>query len=113
MLAHNALRIRQDAEQGAARLASVDREVQGYLIGRAARAGVPPPTLHSFRRAFALACLRNGAAAYSPQPLMGHADLSVLRRYLAHTEADLQRAHERPTRSQSAPTTRPAQGISA
>jgi hypothetical protein len=26
---------------------------------------------------------------------MGHADLSVLRRYLAQTEADLQAAHQR------------------
>ncbi|NLF02023.1 MAG: site-specific integrase, partial [Anaerolineales bacterium] len=51
------------------------------------------PTLHSFRRAFALACLRNGIDVYSLQRLMGHADLSVLRRYLAQTEADLQQAH--------------------
>jgi len=62
---------------------------------RAEQAGVPAPTLHSFRRAFALACLRNGVDVYSLQRLMGHADLSVLRRYLAQTEGDLQRAHER------------------
>jgi integrase/recombinase XerC/integrase/recombinase XerD len=62
---------------------------------RAEQAGVPAPTLHSFRRAFALACLRNGVDVYSLQRLMGHADLSVLRRYLAQTEGDLKRAHER------------------
>jgi integrase/recombinase XerC/integrase/recombinase XerD len=62
---------------------------------RAEQAGVPPPTLHSFRRAFALACLRNGVDVYSLQRLMGHADLGVLRRYLAQTEGDLRRAHER------------------
>jgi integrase/recombinase XerC/integrase/recombinase XerD len=62
---------------------------------RAEQAGVPAPTLHSFRRAFALACLRHGVDVYSLQRLMGHADLSVLRRYLAQTEGDLRRAHER------------------
>jgi integrase/recombinase XerD len=62
---------------------------------RAEKAGVSVPSLHSFRRAFALACLRGGMDVYSLQKLMGHADLSVLRRYLAQTEADLQTAHAR------------------
>ena len=62
---------------------------------RAERAGVPVPSLHSFRRAFALYALRNGADIYSLQRLMGHSDLTVLRRYLKQTEADLQEAHRR------------------
>jgi len=63
---------------------------------RASKAGISPaPTLHSFRRAFAIACLRNGVDVYSLQRLMGHADLSVLRRYLAQTQEDLRRAHQR------------------
>jgi integrase/recombinase XerD len=62
---------------------------------RAARVGLPEPGLHSFRRAFALACLRNGVDLISLQRLMGHADLSILRRYLAQTDADLQAAHQR------------------
>ena len=63
---------------------------------RASKAGISPaPTLHSFRRAFAIACLRNGVDVYSLQRLMGHADLSVLRRYLAQTQEDLRRAHEK------------------
>jgi len=53
------------------------------------------PTLHSFRRAFALNFLRNGGDIFSLQRLMGHADLSVLRRYLAQTEQDMQAAHLR------------------
>jgi len=57
---------------------------------RANWAGVAEPCLHSFRRAFALACLRNGVDLISLQRLMGHADLSVLKRYLAQVEADLQ-----------------------
>jgi site-specific recombinase XerD len=50
---------------------------------------------HAFRRAFALASLRGGMDVYSLQRLMGHADLSVLRRYLAQTEGDLQAAHQK------------------
>lgn len=62
---------------------------------RAVKAGVPVPSLHSFRRAFALTCLRAGMDVYSLQRLMGHSDLSVLRRYLQQTEADLREAHAR------------------
>ncbi len=62
---------------------------------RAKKAGVPTPSLHSFRRAFALLSLRNGMDVYSLQKLMGHSDLSVLRRYLAQTQEDLQAAHEK------------------
>jgi site-specific recombinase XerD len=62
---------------------------------RARQAGVSEPSLHSFRRAFALNSLRLGMDVYSLQRLMGHADLTVLRRYLAQTPEDAQRAHER------------------
>ena len=62
---------------------------------RAVRADLPAPTLHSFRRAFALLSLRNGVDVFSLQRLLGHADLSVLRRYLAQNNEDLRRAHER------------------
>lgn len=60
---------------------------------RSTRAGVKEAGLHSFRRAFALASLRAGMDVYSLQKLMGHADLTVLRRYLAQTEDDLRAAH--------------------
>lgn len=64
------------------------------IVRRRARdAGVPKPELHSFRRAFALNFLRNGGDLMSLQRLMGHADLQVLRRYLAQTTQDLQVAH--------------------
>jgi len=62
---------------------------------RAERAGVRAPTLHSFRRAFALACLRGKMDIYSLQRLMGHADLTMLRRYLAQTVEDVRKAHAR------------------
>jgi len=67
------------------------------LIRRAKQAGFDKlPTLHSFRRAFALNFLRNNPGdIYSLQRLMGHAYLTVLRRYLAQTEGDIQEAYQR------------------
>ncbi len=61
---------------------------------RAADAHIEKPSLHDFRRAFALNFLRNGGDIYSLQNLMGHADLQVLRRYLAQNTEDLQIAHQ-------------------
>ena len=60
---------------------------------RALQAGVTTPSLHSFRRAFALNMLRAGVDIFSIQKLMGHADLQVLRRYLAQTTEDVAIAH--------------------
>ena len=66
------------------------------IVRRAAeRAGIPEPGMHSFRRAFAVNSLRNGMDVVSLQRLMGHADLSVIDRYLALLDEDLQRAHDR------------------
>ena len=60
---------------------------------RAKKVGVEIPSLHSFRRAFALNMLRAGVDIFSLQKLMGHADLQVLRRYLAQTTDDIAAAH--------------------
>jgi len=65
------------------------------LRRRAKDARVQKPGAHDFRRAFAINFLRNGGDIYSLQNLMGHADLQVLRRYLAQTYEDLQTAHNR------------------
>lgn len=54
---------------------------------------IDKPSLHDFRRAFALNYLRNGGIIYSLQKLMGHADLHGLKRYLAQTIEDLQTVH--------------------
>ena len=48
---------------------------------------------HKFRRSFALWALRSGMDVFALQRLMGHADLTVLRRYLDQNRADLQQAH--------------------
>ena len=46
-----------------------------------------------FRRAFALACLRNGMDIISLSRLMGHSTVEVLKRYLDQGQDDLRKAH--------------------
>lgn len=53
------------------------------------------PSLHDFRRQFALSMLNNGSDIFSLQRLMGHADLSILRRYLAQSTENIRVAHEK------------------
>lgn len=65
------------------------------ILRRARRAGIPRPSIHSFRRAFTLAMLRAGVDLVTLQRLLGHADLSQLVRYLAQTTEDLRDAHQR------------------
>lgn len=66
------------------------------LLGRLGRrAGVKPCSPHTFRRTFALWSLRSGMNVYALQQLMGHSDLSILRKYLALVQEDLAEAHRR------------------
>lgn len=58
------------------------------------RSGVAICTAHTFRRTFAISCLRNGMNIYVLARLMGHSDITVLRQYLALVEEDLQQAHQ-------------------
>lgn len=60
----------------------------------AEKAKVKTPSVHSFRYWFCLTMLRNGADIFSLQGLMGHADIQILRRYLAQTQSDLKKSHE-------------------
>jgi integrase/recombinase XerD len=69
--------------------------LQQMLKRRAVLAGVPGPSPHDFRRAFALAMLRAGVDIFSLQKLLGHAGLDVLRLYLAQDSEDARQAHER------------------
>lgn len=55
-------------------------------------AGVKPPALHSFRRAFALNCLRAGMDLLSLQRLLGHSNLTMLKKYVKQNDSDLQTA---------------------
>lgn len=67
--------------------------LNGILRRRSKQAGINKPSLHDFRRAFAINCLRGGMDIFTLQKLMGHADLQVLRRYLAQNNEDLIREH--------------------
>jgi len=67
--------------------------LRGILRRRSEKIGVEAPTLHSFRRFFALEMLRNGVDIFSLQKLMGHSDLQVLRNYLKQTKEDVKLAH--------------------
>ena len=60
-------------------------------LGR--RAGVTPCTPHRFRRTFALTMARAGVNIHMIARLMGHKDITVLKRYLDITPDDLREAH--------------------
>ena len=72
----------------------VDGVVQ-LMEGLQERSGVAKCTYHTFRRNFALSCLRNGMNIYVLARLMGHADITILRQYLPLIEDDLQEARAR------------------
>jgi integrase/recombinase XerD len=65
------------------------------LNRRAQVANVDKPTLHDFRRAFALSMLRNRIDIFTLAKLMGHEGISVLQRYLKQTNLDTEEAHRR------------------
>jgi site-specific recombinase XerD len=67
--------------------------LRAVITRRAKIAGIKPPSLHSFRRAFALNMLRNGIDLITLSRLMGHTDLQILKRYLAQNPDDLRAAH--------------------
>lgn len=67
--------------------------LRAIIVRRARQAGIESPSLHSFRRAFAINMLRAGVHNFSLQKLMGHADIQMLRRYLAQTAEDIAQAH--------------------
>jgi site-specific recombinase XerD len=69
--------------------------LRGVLTRRAQEANVEDPTLHDFRRAFALSMLRNGTDIFTLAKLMGHEGISVLHRYLKQTNLDTEEAHRR------------------
>jgi integrase/recombinase XerD len=60
-----------------------------------AKSGVVGCTCHTFRRTFAITCLRNGMNIYVLARLMGHADILILKQYLAFVDEDLKGAHAR------------------
>jgi len=66
------------------------------IVRRRARlAGVDEPSLHSFRRGFAICALRSGCDLITLQRMLGHTSLAVLGRYLQQVDEDLQQAHQK------------------
>ena len=57
-------------------------------------AGIKDCSAHTFRRTFAITCLRNGMDIFVLARLMGHADIVMLKRYLAHVRDDLAAEHK-------------------
>jgi site-specific recombinase XerD len=69
--------------------------LRAIIHRRSKDAKVEEPSLHDFRRAFALAMLRNGTDVYTLAKLMGHEGITVLQRYLKQTYQDTEAAHRR------------------
>lgn len=68
--------------------------LRAIFTRRSKLANIPPPPLHGFRRAFALAMLRSGNVdVFSLQKLLGHNSLATMRLYLAQNDEDTRIAH--------------------
>lgn len=66
-----------------------------HLIRRLRKdAGIEDCSAHTFRRTFAITCLRNGMDIFVLARLMGHSDIAMLRKYLAHVAEDLAAEHK-------------------
>jgi integrase/recombinase XerD len=59
----------------------------------AKRAGIEAPSIHGFRRTFAIEFLRNGGDLLSLSRLLGHSGLSLLARYAKQNTDDLAAKH--------------------
>jgi len=69
--------------------------LRGIIRRRSLDADVVAPSIHDFRRAFALSMLRNGTDVFTLAKLMGHEGITFLQRYLKQTNQDTEEAHRR------------------
>lgn len=69
--------------------------LRSMIRRRSHKAGIDPPALHSFRRAFAMTLLREEVDIYTLAKLMGHASIDTLKCYLKHTTNDIEIAHKK------------------
>jgi len=59
------------------------------------KTGVQSCSAHTFRRTFAITCLRNGMNIYVLARLMGHVDIVILKQYLYLVDDDTHDSHKR------------------
>lgn len=67
----------------------------GQLARYAKKAGLKRFSAYDLRHQFALEALRNGMDVFTLQKFMGHADISMTRRYIALSYRDLRTAHDK------------------
>jgi integrase len=66
------------------------------ILRRAELAGIDPPDLHGFRRAFTLAQLQAGVDVLSISRMLGHTTTVLVARYAKQTTADLAAKYKSP-----------------
>ena len=69
--------------------------LRAIILRRAKRVGIRTPSIHSFRRAWALNMLRAGTDIFTLQKLGGWRSFQVMRRYLDQDDSDSQRAYDK------------------
>jgi len=69
--------------------------LRSMINRRSKLAVIEAPSLHDFRRAFAIAMLREGVDVFTLAKLMGHSSIDVLKGYLKQTTDDTALAHRR------------------
>jgi integrase/recombinase XerD len=67
--------------------------LRGMVVRRSQMAGVDSPSLHSFRRGFAVSMLRAGVDIVTLRRFMGHSSTAVLERYLYLDNGDMEKMH--------------------
>jgi site-specific recombinase XerD len=78
------------------RLGRIHYDSLRWIVARRAEeAKIKAPSIHSFRRAFAIAMLRGGTDLITLAHMMGHTSLGVTRRYLKIAGIDVEVAYAR------------------